>query len=246
MDLPILHVFCGERIAYRNITNGIFPPKSAMYRNPFRESLGAQIRGDFYGYINPGDPKTASEMAWRDANVSHTKNGIYGEMFISAMLSAAAVISNVDEVIKCNLSQIPRASRLANAINSLFEWKNLGITLHEVINKIHQLYDEEEPYAQLHTIPNAMVVCAGLLYGENDFEKSLSGTLLGSFDKDCNCATVGSIMGMILGAKSLPEKWIKPLHNQVKSGVDGFGLVNISDLAYRTFQICKLSQKKFD
>jgi ADP-ribosylglycohydrolase len=233
-DLPVLHVFCGERIAYKNILNGIFPPESGRYKNPFRESLGAQIRGDFYGYINPGKPEAAAEMAWKDASVSHDKNGIYGEMFVSAMLAAAAVSDDVNDVILCGLSQIPRNSRLAEAVRKIMGWMKSGTGLEQIIDRIHERYDEADPYEQLHVIPNAMIVCVGLLYGDMDFEKSIGAALLGSFDKDCNCATVGSIMGMMLGAKALPEKWINPLNDRLKSGVDGFGVVRISDLARRT------------
>jgi ADP-ribosylglycohydrolase len=79
-----------------------------------------------------------------------------------------------------------------------------------------------------------MIVCLGLIYGELDFEKSLGISLISGFDTDCNCATIGSILGMVMGAKALPHKWIKPLNNKIKSGVDGFSLVNISELAERT------------
>jgi ADP-ribosylglycohydrolase len=79
-----------------------------------------------------------------------------------------------------------------------------------------------------------MICTIALLWGEKDLEKTIGIAVCAGFDTDCNAATVGSIVGMIRGANALPEKWVKPLNNRVKSGIDGFNLCEISDLAERT------------
>ena len=81
---------------------------------------------------------------------------------------------------------------------------------------------------------NAQIVAAALLLGGGDFGKSLGIAVTVGFDTDCNGATVGSVLGLALGAKALPEKWTAPLNDQLASGVDGFGLVHLSEMAKRT------------
>lgn len=239
MNLPILHTCTAERVAYKNIVNSIFPPDSGVFQNPYREWIGAQIRADFFGYLNPGNPELAAEFAWRDACISHSKNGIYGEMFIAAMLSASAVTDDIFAIISCGLSQIPLHSRMTEAIKKVIQWKKDGVSWKEAIKKIHLAYDENNMHHWAHVIPNAMIVCIGLIYGELDLEKTIGITVLGAMDTDCNAATSGSIIGMILGVNSLPGKWTKPLNDTLKSGVDGFGKVRISDMAKRTVNIIK-------
>jgi len=237
MNLPLLHVCTAERVAYKNLVNLIEPPRSASYRNVYREWIGAQIRADFFGYVNPGNTGKAAEMAWRDASISHVKNGIYGEMWVAAMLAAAAVTDDIEQIILAGLAEIPKQSRLAEEIHRVLSWKKEGITWEEGIDRIHQRYDEHNPHHWCHTISNAMIVALGLLFGESDFEKSIGIAVTAAFDTDCNGATVGSVLGMIHGAKALPPKWTAPLNDMIKSGVDGFGLVKISELAERTVKL---------
>lgn len=229
-SMPKTAYCTAEQVAFLNAAIGIVPPKSAIFRNPFREWIGAQIRADYYGYINPGDTQMAAEMAWRDATVSHVKNGIYGEMFVAAMLAAAAVSNDIKEVIRAGLQEIPEKSRLTEAIEKVLSWYEGGRSAEECLTEIHTMYDEANGYDWCHTIPNAMIVAACLLYGGMDYEKSICMAVETGFDTDCNGATVGSILGMMLGAKNIPEYWIKPLNNTVHTSIDGYETVKITDL----------------
>lgn len=240
MNLPLLHVCTAERVAYINLAQSIYPPESATWRNPYREWIGAQIRGDLYGYICPGDMKTAAEMAWRDASISHVKNGIYGEMWVSAMLAKAAVCGDVQAVIRSGMQQIPPESRLYNELDEMLRRYNAGETAEEAKAYILSKYDENNGHHWCHTISNAAIVAMGLLWSEGDFARTMELCLTMGFDTDCNCATAGSVLGMMQGAEALPQAWTAPLCDTVLSGVDGFGLVKISDMAKRTVKLAEI------
>ena len=239
--LPYLQVYTAERAAYRNLVNGLQPPETATYMNPYREWIGAQIRADTWGYVAPGDPELAAELAYKDASLSHVKNGIYGEMFVSAMISAAFATVNIEEVIEIGLSAIPKKSRLTEAIKNVMEWSKQFSDWRDTWNKINEKYGQ---YHFVHTINNAALVVMGLLYSGGDYEKGITISVMGGWDTDCNGATVGSILGVMLGAEKLPKKWIEPLNDRLRSFVIGYDNSRISDLAKRTFQVAKNLLKK--
>lgn len=233
-----------ERVAFCNYIKGYRPPQTAAHKNPYREWIGAQIRGDYWGYINPGNPERAAEMAWRDASISHIKNGIYGEMWVAAMLAAAAQSSNVEEIILAGLAQIPYTSRLYEDVMCILKQYKDGQTQDEVFEYIHSRYDEGMGYGWCHTISNAMIVAAALLYGGGDFGKSICMAVETGFDTDCNGATVGSILGMANGIGSIDEKWLKPFNDKLDTSIFGVGRVNISKRAEMTLEHIKKNMQK--
>ena len=236
---PASAYFTAEQVAYRNRTAGLLPPFSATYKNPFREWIGAQIRGDYFGYICPGDPETAAELAFRDAQISHVKNGIYGEMFVSAMLAAAAVTSDLSQIIRSGLSQIPKTSRLHARITEVADAYAGGVSFDACTQRIRSLYDEHSGYGWCHTIPNAMIVSAALLYGGGDFGKSICMAVQSAFDTDCNGATVGSVLGMTNGAGAIDSEWTAPLHEKMSTEIQNMGTVEIDSLVQKTIKHIK-------
>ncbi len=236
-NIPILRVCTAERVAYRNFTDNIEPPDSAVVRNPYREWIGAQIRADFYGYVALGQPELAAELAWRDASISHVKNGIYGSMWVAAMLSVAMGQTDVRSIIEIGLSEIPERSRFFEAITEILNRHAAGIPYFETMQYIHQRWDETRSHHWCHTVANAQIVAMGLLYGEGDYEKAITRAVLPCFDTDCNGATVGSIMGMMLGARALPEKWTGVMNDTIHTDLQGYQTTKISRLAEEMFQI---------
>lgn len=236
----IYSYFTAERIAYINFINCIEPPASAMYKNVCREWIGAQIRGDYFGYICPGDPEAAAEMAYNDARISHVKNGIYGEMFVSAMIACAAVTDNIEDIIKGGLAQIPKRSRLYEAVEKIRAIYKSGAGLEECYGYIHSAYDEHTDHGWCHVISNAMIVVAALLYGEGDFGKSICMAVQTAFDTDCNGATVGSILGMRGGIDCIDDYWMKPVNGKIHTSIFGVGTVDIEAAVEKTMEHLEL------
>ena len=237
--LPLASVCTAERVAYRNFLNMIEPPYSAMYMNPYREWIGAQIRADFFGYVNFGNPEKAAEFAFRDACISHVKNGIYGEMWVAAMLAAAPLAKNIKEVIETGLSEIPQKSRLAESINLVFRWRESGLSYDEAISELYTLWDEHKEHDWCHTISNAMIVSIALLWGETDFGKSVCYAVQPGFDTDCNGATVGSVLGMLIGAAKIPERWTQPFNDTLNTNINTMNVVKVTDMANETLKLIK-------
>ena len=233
-----MNAYCtAERAAFRNFCAGYYPPQSAIYKNPYREWIGAQIRGDLFGYVNPGSPEAAAEMAWRDASISHVKNGIYGEMFASAMIAAAAVLDDMREIIEAGLAQIPKTSRLYADIHKVIDCFESGKSEEDCFAMIHASYDEYTAYGWCHTNPNAMIVVASLLYGGDDYGTCICKAVQTGFDTDCNGATVGSVFGMRYGIDAISEEWKAPVHDLLHTSIFGMENISISDMAARTFDM---------
>lgn len=232
--MPFQMLYTAENVAYRNFVNRRWPPESASWRNPFREWIGAQIRADIFGYVAPGWPEKAAELAYRDASISHVKNGIYGEMCVAAMLAASFVTSDVEEIVRIGLSEIPAECRLAEAIRDTVAWCEGSSDWEKVWDRIFEKYGH---YSAVHTINNAALVVMGLLFGSNDYQNGIVVTVRGGWDTDCNGATVGSILGTKFGASALPDKWIGVLGDRLLSVVRDCNDNRISELAERTHRV---------
>lgn len=236
-SLPFLRTYTAERVAYAHLAAGLTPPETATWRNPYREWIGAQIRADGFAYVNPGQPERAAEYGWRDARLSHVKNGIYGEMWAAAMIAAAFASDNVAEVIRIGLSEIPQNCRLAEALRETLVASTRYTTWEAAWDALMDRYGH---YHRVHTINNAVIVALGLLYGQGDFRQTISIAVMGGLDTDCNGATAGSVIGAILGAARLPRDYVEPLHNTLRSAVFGYDGVKISELAARTVALVRV------
>ncbi|WP_435056944.1 ADP-ribosylglycohydrolase family protein [Streptomyces sp. bgisy060] len=233
-ELPAGRTFTAERVAYRNLLDGVEPPLTALRRNPFREWIGAQIRADVHGWTRPGDPVAAAAQAHRDARLTHTANGVYGAMFVAAALATAATgTADVHGALTAGLGVIPPDSRLARAVR-------LGIDtarahpedFDAVVDRLHR---ELGGYHWVHAVPNAALLAAALTHADGDFSRSICAAVSGGWDTDSNGATAGSVAGLLTGHPDrLPERWTAPLKNRLASSVASFDGIGFDALAELT------------
>jgi ADP-ribosylglycohydrolase len=234
--LPYTQIYTAERLAYKNLVRGLAPPATADVRNPYREWIGAQIRADLYGYVFPGDPRSASSLAFQDASLSHTENGIYGAMWVAALIATVFTVPDEREALGTSITWIPPRSRLAEALKDVMDMHARGIEWESARDGIEERYGH---YSKVHTINNAALVAAALLWGAGDFTKTIGLAVQGGWDTDCNGATAGSVFGAMHGTHLLPDHWIEPLHDLIRSSIIGFDRSTPSDLAERTLRLAR-------
>ena len=239
LGFPAFHACTAERVAYRNLLNGLLPPGTGLYLNPFREWIGAQIRADVFGYVNPGKPGKAAGMAYEDAVVSHTKNGVYGERYIAALLSLCYVDElDMRQKVELALKEIPPESRLHDGITGICRMFGQGCTYEEMIDAVHRVYREENWFDWCYVVPNAMIVTAGVLAFGDDYDKAVTRTVLSGFDTDCNGATVGSVVGLHLGFGRLDGRWFEGL-SEVRSSIHGYEKMKMEEVVDRLVELMK-------
>ena len=89
-------------------------------------------------------------------------------------------------------------------------------------------------YSFVHTVNNAAAVAAALLWGDNDFTRTIGLAVQAGWDTDCNGATAGSAFGAMHGTAGLPASWTDPLNDRIRTAIFDFDHSRISELAERT------------
>ncbi len=233
---PPGRIFTAERVAVRNLLEAYLPPETAARRNPFREWIGARLRVDAYGWAAVGDPVAAARMAWSDARVSHTANGVYAAMFMAAAHAASMSESSAAGCVDAGLSVVPSRSRLAEALRTAhdlagkLEWEAL----------VDELYARYGEYHWVHAINNTALVAAALYAFDGDFSGGIGAVVQGGWDTDTNGAAVGSILGATVGSEGIDERWAEPLHGRFASSLPGFDGITLDELVERTLAVARV------
>lgn len=234
-NLPGGRVFTAERAAYRNLLDARPVPETATHHNPFREWIGALIRADVFGWAHPGDVRAAARLAWTDARLSHTRNGIYGSMWAAALCAAALVADDVRTVLDAASAVVPPRSRLAAAIA---HGRAVGVALAagdiDDAAALDALHTQLGDLHWVHTLNNAAVIACAIEASGGRIERGIALAVAAGWDTDSAGATVGSVLGALGGASTIPSEWTAPLRGVVATSLPGGSERSLDDLARRT------------
>lgn len=236
--LPGGMVFTAEREAYVKLLTSAgmgfsFGAPAALdlaecSDNPYNDWIGAQIRADLYGWIVPGQPELAAELARRDAALSHRSEGVYGAEAVAAMGAAIGGGATLEAAVDIAIELLPPASDCAAAMQVGRDTAAAG----GGAGSIHTLYDHLSP---VHTVNNLALVVWGLLGGADDFSVAIGETVAAGWDTDCNGATVGGLWG--LTGRPIPAQWSTPWQGRIETSLAGVGELTLEDLVQRTLAV---------
>ena len=222
-NLPAGTTWTAERAAYATLlanmadefVNGADPgfDLAECSDNAYNEWIGAQIRADLYGWVCPGRPALAAELARRDASLSHRGVGVHGALFIAALGAAIPASESIDAALDAALEQVPKDSGAAAAVH-------LGRTLagnSAAVDVLHETFADLSP---VHTVNNLALVASAVCTANGDFGRAIGDAVAAGWDTDCNGATVGGLIG--LTGAPVPPAWTKPWAGRIGLNLAGF------------------------
>ena len=238
--LPLASTYTAERAAYKILLargNEWFPEGQELgfdigecADNPFNDWIGAQIRADVYGWVCPGNPELAAQLAEQDASLSHREDGVYGAVWVAVLGALLAGGTGLDDGVKTATSFIPAQSRCAEVVRDASALRDDP----EGGNKIRDAFGDMSP---VHTVNNLGLVAWALLRHADDFDAAIGDVVAAGLDTDCNGATVGALWA--LQGKPLPQHWLTPWQGRVGVSLAGIAELNLEDLVARTVAVAE-------
>ena len=198
--------------------------------NAFNEWIGAQIRADLYGWVCPGQPGLAAELASRDAELSHRGEGIYSAAFVAALGAAIPASTDIERAIERALAEVPADSAVAGAVL-------LGVEAAGRSDGMDAIRRRYEGLSPVHTLNNLALVVWALAGAGADFDAAIVRAVTAGWDTDSNAATVGGLHGLAYG--DIGRKWTAPWAGRVATNLGGFGELALDDLVERTVAVAR-------
>lgn len=235
-----------EHTAYLNLKMGIEAPQSgSILQNGqlMAEQIGGQIFIDTWGLVNPGEPTRAADYGAAAASVSHGGEGVYGARFFCACIAKAFCCNDIQEIIRCGLSEIPADSTYAAVSNAVIAFHKANP---DDWRSCYQMLVRDWGYDKYggacHIIPNAGVCVLSMLYGEGDLARTVEIATMCGWDTDCNAGNVGTVLGVMQGIEGLPARYREPINDGiVLSGISGY--LNILDIPTYSKEVAQLGYR---
>lgn len=217
-----------EWVALRNLNMGIFPPESGSFRNPYCEWIGGQMRGMVCGMLAPGYPFEAARLAYLDGVVSHSANGVYGEMFAAVLTSLAFVSHDPRALMVESLRYLPQESEYASLVREILKHLETEPDPRRAWQALDTRFEE---YNWIHAYPNLAADLLALWHSGGEIGTAFRWLAHAGLDVDCNAGLVGNILGVMHG---VPPLWRDPLEDRLDTYLRGKEHLSIRELAGRT------------
>ncbi|RRJ95837.1 ADP-ribosylglycohydrolase [Opitutaceae bacterium TAV4] len=217
-----------------NLRRGVPVNEVGVFENHFVSGMGSPIRSEIWACLFPGDAASAAYYASLDAALDHGVEGIAGEVLFAAMQAHVAGGKSVAESIALARPLIPADCETTRAVALVIDDHAAGAEAWASREKLLAAHGNDN---FTHAPLNVALTIWALLHGGGDFEKSILLAVNGGYDTDCTAATVGATIGLALGDKAIPARWVAPIGDGVfiGPGIQGINApTTLGELTRRT------------
>jgi hypothetical protein len=200
-------IWVANKRARELMDQGVVPPETgAVARNPHAwYNLSGQFCVESYGLIAPGMPQTAADLGLHYARIAVSEEPLQATQFWTSLISLRAFDEGaVDQAMQRALVAVDARSAMAEVVADARkgfqthpdDWKAARQELDRKWRLDRKWNDNSTPV-------NGAAVCLALLYGRDDFYRTLQLAMALGYDADCNAATAGTVVGARVGFRRI-------------------------------------------
>ena len=230
-------VWLANRAALGLMHLGFTPPFTGDENlNPHWYQIDPQLINEIWAYTAPGMISYAAGKSDWAARITSDSWAVSPTVLYGAMYADAFFCKDIRKLITRALKELPADDRYATAVKEMIalydKYPKDWVKARQIMAKKYYI---DEP-AMTKTIWNANLngLCGilAMLYGEGDFQRTLDLSCAMGFDCDNQAATISGLLGVMYGAKSLPESLTKPIEGWEKpfTGTDVIRIEGVKKL----------------
>ena len=193
--------------ARRLMDKGVVPPETgSVARNPAAwYNLSGQFCVESYGLIAPGMPQAAAEIGLHYAHIAVSEEPLQAAQYWTSLISLRAFHEGaLEDAMQLALAAVDPKSCMAEVVadtRKAFhahpgDWKAAR-------QELDQKWRLDRGWNDNSTPVNGSFVCLALLYGGDDFYRTMQYAMALGHDADCNAATAGTVVGVRTGFKRI-------------------------------------------
>jgi ADP-ribosylglycohydrolase len=212
-------VWHASQASRRALRRGASPEECGTPKwNAHGNDIAFQINADFAGLMCPGLPQASNDLIGRAAAVTCWGDGQYGGQFVAGMYAAAFFPTDVRKVVEFGLACVPPDSDYAKSIADVLAMSKQEKDWTIVWQRINEKWDNQDrcPYGALEPLNidakiNGAYLAIGLLYGGDDFWRTVEIATRCGQDSDCNPSTAAGIWAAMRGYDAIPPQYTSGL-----------------------------------
>jgi hypothetical protein len=201
-------IWCANRYARYLMDLGIQAPMTGnVILNPWAEfNVSGQFLCETFGLVAPAMPQTAAKIGLHYTRVAIDNEPAQTTQLFTSMISTAFAESDINKILDAGVASLDPESIMIQIIADVRKLHSQNpdnpAETHRVLHEKYVLKDALTRNRNGSELNTAAIIAA-FLYGNGDFSETIRHSMNFGYDADCNCATLGTLMGTIYGHRSI-------------------------------------------